>query len=92
MSVNVLKTDERRATLMKKGACFKCEQVGHLSKDCPTKKQKPDEATTTRTEKVPQTKKILKKGKELFEYARSLVDQLDEAEKKEFKEAEKEDF
>lgn len=32
-------TYEERGILMKKGACFNCKVVGHLSKDCPSKKK-----------------------------------------------------
>ena len=32
-------TTEKRTALMKKGLCFKCEQKGHLAKDCPGKKK-----------------------------------------------------
>ena len=28
-------TDELRRKLMREGRCFKCRQIGHLSKDCP---------------------------------------------------------
>jgi hypothetical protein len=31
---------EKRSILMKKGACFNCEEIGHLSKDCPSKKKR----------------------------------------------------
>ena len=36
MDVNMMSTDEQ-SQLMKKGACFNCKQVGHLSQDCPNK-------------------------------------------------------
>ena len=36
MGVDALSTDER-SDLMKKGACFRCKKIGHLSKDCPDK-------------------------------------------------------
>jgi hypothetical protein len=36
MSMDVLSTDERTA-LMKKGACFRCKKIGHISKVCPDK-------------------------------------------------------
>lgn len=36
LGVDLLCSDERIA-LMKKGACFRCKKIGHLSKDCPDK-------------------------------------------------------
>ena len=32
-------TEDQRKELMKIGACFKCRKNGHLSKECPTKKE-----------------------------------------------------
>jgi len=37
---------EKRERLMKTGSCFKCEQQGHLSKDCPKRQATIREATT----------------------------------------------
>ena len=37
MDVDSISTDEH-SQLMKKGACFNCKKIGHLSKDCPDKK------------------------------------------------------
>ena len=39
MDIDVLTADQR-TELMKKGACFNCRVVGHLSWDCPNKKKK----------------------------------------------------
>lgn len=38
MDIDAMMTDERRATLMRQGLCFKCEGKGHLAKECKTKK------------------------------------------------------
>ena len=32
-------TENQRKELMKAGACFKCRKTGHLSKECPTRKE-----------------------------------------------------
>ena len=40
MDIDVL-TANQRTELMKKGASFNCRVVGHLSWDCPNKKNKP---------------------------------------------------
>ena len=53
MDVNAMTVD-KRTKLMRKGACFKCKEVGHLSQDCkkgslrfvPQKKQGYKEAHT----------------------------------------------
>ena len=39
MDVDVLMA-EQRSDLMRKGVCFNCKAVGHLSQDCPNKKKK----------------------------------------------------
>jgi len=44
-------TDIERADLMKAGKCFNCHNQGHISRDCPTKKNRPrvdNRATSTK--------------------------------------------
>ena len=42
MEVDAIKTgrlsDEERAKLLKEGQCFRCKKTGHLSRNCPDKK------------------------------------------------------
>jgi hypothetical protein len=68
MDVDSMTTEERTA-LMKKGACFRCRTIGHLSRDCPDK-------TTTTLQKM--------KGKELYTHVRALLAQMDEEDKDQF--------
>jgi len=37
IAVNVL-TPEERSDLMRRGACFHCHQIGHISQNCPKKR------------------------------------------------------
>ena len=39
MDVDIL-TAKQRGDLMKRGACFNCKAVGHVSQDCPNNKKK----------------------------------------------------
>jgi len=38
MDIDAMST-EKRTALMKKGACFNCEETGHLARNCPKKKK-----------------------------------------------------
>jgi hypothetical protein len=69
MDVDSMSTEERDA-LMKKGACFRCKVIGHLSRDCPNKKISPP------TQKM--------KGKELYTHVRALLAQMEEEDKDDF--------
>ena len=57
MDIDIL-TAEQRSELMRKGACFNCKAVGHLSQDCPNKKKKEE----------PRTEEKKWKGQELAAY------------------------
>lgn len=74
MDVDSMTTEERTA-LMKKGACFTCRTIGHLSRDCPQKKK-----NTSPPNYIPQKMK----GKELHAHVRALLAEMDEEDKDEF--------
>ena len=50
MDVDAMTTEERDR-LMKTGACFRCKEKGHLSRECPNKNTKYPSNETTRTKK-----------------------------------------
>lgn len=79
MDVDYMSTEERN-DLMKRGACFNCKTVGHLSKDCPNRKKK-----FTPPQKM--------KGKELHAHVRALLAEMEDQDKEEFfEDAAKEGF
>ena len=74
MDVDVL-TAEQRTELMKKGACFNCKAVGHLSLDCPIKKK---------MDKPKKKEKKKWKGHELAAFIRAQMLENSEEEKNAF--------
>jgi hypothetical protein len=60
---------------MRKGACFICKVIGHLSRDCPNRKKR---------YVPPQNTPQKMKGKELSAHIRTLLKEMDEADKEEF--------
>ena len=72
---------EKRAALMRKGACFICEEPGHLAQDHKKQMEKGND--------LPQKMK----GKELHAHVRALLAQMEEDDKEEFfADAEKQGF
>ena len=79
MDVDAMTVDER-TELMRKGACFKCKEVGHLSWDC--KKAPP--------RFVPQKKQKYKEGHAQIKAIINTLDKEDQA--KFYEEAQEEGF
>ena len=75
MDVDILMVEER-ASLMKKGACFRCREQGHLSRDCLNEEKK--------TEPKKKKKKKAWKGKDLAAYIQAQMVKIFEEEKGEF--------
>ena len=67
MDVDTMSTDEW-SQLMKKGACFNCKQVGHLSQDCLNKKAGPNQTKWN--------------GKDTYAQIQAMVAQLPKEERK----------
>ena len=68
MDVDSMSTDEC-SQLMKKGACFNCKKIRHLSKDCPNKKTRnPSQQNKT--------------GKDTYMQIQAMIAQLPKEEKK----------
>ena len=73
MDVDALSMDER-TKLMKEGRCFTCQLTGHLSRDCPTKRQgKKNEESSKKTS-----------PKELYAHIRACFKEMGEEEQSQF--------
>src|SRR5271168_846791 len=72
MDIHTMSID-KRTLLMKEGKCFRCEEAGHLAKDC--KKEK-------KQEKKEERKKM--DGKQLYAHIRALYKEMNEEEQEEF--------
>ena len=68
MDIDYMSTEER-TTLMRKGACFKCKETGHLARDC-------KKGQNTTPQKM--------RGKELAAHVRTLMAQMEDKEKEDF--------
>ena len=71
------KSTEERNELMRRGACFICKMIRHLSRDCPQKKKRlymPPQTSNT-----PQKMK----GKGLSSHIWTLLAQMEDADKEE---------
>ena len=80
MDIDAMSIDKRN-TLMKEGKCFKCEQFGHLAKDCPKKEKRQEEPK----------KKM--DAKQLHAHIRSIYKEMSEEEQEKFmKKAEESGF
>ena len=80
MDVNML-TMEKRNTLMKQGACFKCQKKGHIAKDCPPDKGK----TPTVPEKKSAAKDLVTQIQTMTkEEKMKFVELMDDEEKADF--------
>ena len=71
MDIDVMSM-EKRAALMRKGACFICEEPGHLAQDHKKQMEKGND--------MPQKMK----GKDLHAHVRALRAQMEEYDKEEF--------
>ena len=88
MDVDVLSV-KKQAEMMKKGQCFNCRKMGHLSRDCNEKKKKLTTSFSLPTYTPP--KKMM--PKEMYTHICSFTTQMNEDEKEQlYQEAEKEGF
>ena len=67
---------EGQSDIMRRGACFRCQAQGHLSRDCPNKGKK--------AEPKKEEKKKAWKGKDLVAHVRAQMLESTEEEKGEF--------
>ena len=77
MDIGYMSTEEQNE-LMRRGTCFICKIIGHLSRDCPQKKKRL--YTPPQNLNTPQKMK----RKELSAHIRTLLAQMEDADKEEF--------
>ena len=90
--------EETKAKYLKQGLCFRCGKAGHISRDCPARRQAVPSSSFRQSPpqySLPVAPPVTKRmnPKELAAHIRTLTAQYTEGEKEEFlDEAEKEGF